>query len=118
MWSDGSTTNKTVQWSIGRASIAKVPAQSGALKYDGDPKTPVWDANYDPSKMTVSVEAKVNAGTGYTAAFTPDSNHQWWDGTVDAKTATWAIGQGRSGRICKSDKCDAEYRAPEAPSLP
>ena len=94
MWSDGSTTNKTVQWSIGRASIAKVPAQSGALKYDGNPKTPVWDANYDPNKMTVSVEAKVNAGTGYTAAFTPDSNHQWWDGTVDAKTATWAIGKG------------------------
>lgn len=94
MWSDGSTTNKTVQWSIGRASIAKVPAQSGALKYDGNPKTPVWDANYDPSKMAVSVEAKVNAGTGYTATFTPDSNHQWWDGTVDAKTATWAIGKG------------------------
>lgn len=94
MWSDGSTTNKTVQWSIGRASIAKVPAQSGALKYDGNPKTPVWDASYDPNKMTVSVEAKVNAGTGYTATFTPDSNHQWWDGTVDAKTATWAIGKG------------------------
>lgn len=94
MWSDGSTTNKTVQWSIGRASIAKVPAQSGALKYDGNPKTPVWDANYDPSKMAVSVEAKVNAGTGYTATFTPDSNHQWWDGTVGAKTATWAIGKG------------------------
>ena len=94
MWSDGSTTNKTVQWSIGRASIAKVPAQSGALKYDGNPKTPVWDASYNPNKMTVSVEAKVNAGTGYTATFTPDSNHQWWDGTVDAKTATWAIGKG------------------------
>ena len=94
MWSDGSTTNKTVQWSIGRASIAKVPAQSGTLKYDGNPKTPVWDASYDPNKMTVSVEAKVNAGTGYTATFTPDSNHQWWDGTVDAKTATWAIGKG------------------------
>ena len=79
----------------------------------GTPKTPVWDANYDPNKMTVSVEAKVNAGTGYTAAFTPDSNHQWWDGTVDAKTATWAIGKGDQVVSVKSDKCDAEYRRPK-----
>ena len=74
--------------------LSPIPAQSGALKYDGNPKTPVWAPIDDPSKMAVSVEAKVNAGTGYTATFTPDSNHQWWDGTADAKTATWAIGKG------------------------
>ena len=94
MWSDGTTGKKTVNWTIGRASIAAVPAQSGSLKYDGNPKTPSWDTNYDSSKMTVSVEAKVNAGTGYTATFTPTANYQWWDGSIEAKTATWAIGKG------------------------
>ena len=94
MWSDGTTGKKTVNWTIGRASIAAVPAQSGSLKYDGNPKTPSWDTNYDSNKMTVSVEAKVNAGTGYTASFTPTANYQWWDGSIEAKTATWAIGKG------------------------
>lgn len=94
MWSDGTTGKKTVNWTIGRASISAVPQQSGSLKYDGNPKTPSWDTNYDSNKMTVSVEAQINAGTGYTASFTPDSNHQWWDGSVGAKTATWTIGKG------------------------
>ena len=94
MWSDGTTGKKTVNWTIGRASIVAVPAQSGSLKYDGNPKTPSWDTNYDSNKMTVSVEAKVNAGTGYTASFTPTANYQWWDGSIEAKTATWAIGKG------------------------
>ena len=94
MWSDGTTGKKTVNWTIGRASIPAVPQQSGSLKYDGNPKTPSWDTNYDSNKMTVSVEAQINAGTGYTASFTPDSNHQWWDGSVGAKTATWTIDKG------------------------
>ena len=94
MWSDGTTGKKTVNWTIGRASIPAVPQQSGSLKYDGNLKTPSWDTNYDSNKMTVSVEAQINAGTGYTASFTPDSNHQWWDGSVGAKTATWTIGKG------------------------
>lgn len=94
MWSDGTTGKKTVNWTIGRASIPAVPQQSGSLKYDGNPKTPSWDTNYDSNKMTVSVEAQINAGTGYTASFTPDSNHQWWDGSVGARTATWTIGKG------------------------
>lgn len=94
MWSDGTTGKKTVNWTIGRASIPAVPQQSGSLKYDGNPKTPSWDTNYDSNKMTVSVEAQINAGAGYTASFTPDSNHQWWDGSVGAKTATWTIGKG------------------------
>ena len=37
---------------------------------------------------------KVNAGTDYTASFTPDSNHKWRDNTTGAKTATWVINKG------------------------
>ena len=94
MWSDGTTGKKTVNWTIGRASLAAVPKQSNVPKYDGNPKTPSWDSNYDSNKMTVSVEPQINAGTGYTATFTPDSNHQWWDGDVGGKTATWSIAKG------------------------
>ncbi len=94
MWSDGTTANKTIKWVIGRATIAKIPAQSGMPKYDGNPKTPTWDTNYDTTKMTLSVEAKVNAGTAYTASFTPTPNYQWPDGTIEAKVVTWAIGKG------------------------
>ena len=65
IWSDGTTANKTIKWTINRASIAKIPAQSGTPKYDGNPKTPTWDANYDPVKMVLNVEAKTNAGTAY-----------------------------------------------------
>lgn len=94
MWEDGTTGKKTIKWTIGRATIAAVPKQSGTLKYDGNPHTPSWDTNYDTSKMTLSVEAKTNAGTGYTASFTPTSNYQWPDGTTEAKAATWTISNG------------------------
>lgn len=91
MWEDGGTEPKVIKWRINRASISAVPQQAGSLVYDGDPKTPNWDANYDTKKMTLSVESKVNAGTDYPASFTPTSNYQWWDGSIEAKTATWAI---------------------------
>lgn len=92
-WSDGSTGNKTIQWTIGRATIANVPAQSGTLKYDGNPKTPSWNSAYDSSKMTLSVESKTLAGT-YSASFTPTSNYKWSDGTTTAKTVNWTISKG------------------------
>ena len=94
MWSDGTTANKTIKWVIGRATIAAVPAQSGMPKYDGNPKTPTWDTNYDTAKMTLSVEAQINAGNAYTASFTPTANWQWPDGDTGPKTATWGIAKG------------------------
>ena len=94
MWSDGTTANKTIKWVIGRATITAVPAQSGMPKYDGNPKTPTWDTNYDTVKMTLSVEAQINAGNAYTASFTPTANWQWPDGDTGPKTATWGIAKG------------------------
>lgn len=91
MWADGTSGKKTVKWVIGRATIAAVPAQSVIPQYDGNPKTPTWDTNYDSAKMTVSVEAQINAGTAYTASITPTANYQWPDESVEAKVVTWAI---------------------------
>lgn len=92
MWTDGTTAAKTIKWTIGRATIAAVPAQSGTLVYDGNPKTPSWNTAYDTSKMTVSVTSAINAGT-YTATFTPTSNYKWSDGSTGGKTASWSIGK-------------------------
>lgn len=94
MWEDGTTGKKIVKWTIDRATLAAVPKQATIPKYDGNPKTPTWDTNYDNTKMTLSVESAINAGTAYTASFTPTANFKWPDGTIDAKIATWAIGKG------------------------
>jgi hypothetical protein len=92
MWTDGTTAAKTIKWTIGRATIAAVPAQNGTLVYDGNPKTPSWNTAYDSAKMTVSVTAATNAGT-YSATFTPTSNYKWSDGSTGGKTASWTIGK-------------------------
>ena len=92
MWTDGTTAAKTIKWTIGRATIAAVPDQSGTLTYDGNPKTPSWNTDYDSAKMTVSVTAATNAGT-YSATFTPTSNYKWSDGSTGGKTASWTIGK-------------------------
>lgn len=92
MWADGTTAAKSISWTIGRATISTVPAQSGTLTYNGNARTPSWDTNYDAAKMTVAVTAQTNAGT-YSATFTPTSNYKWSDGSVGGKTASWKIGK-------------------------
>lgn len=92
MWADGTTAAKSISWTIGRATLSTVPAQSGTLTYNGNARTPSWDTNYDAAKMTVAVTAQTNAGT-YSATFTPTSNYKWSDGSVGGKTASWKIGK-------------------------
>ena len=61
-WEDGTTTAKTVNWTIGRANIA-TPSQSGSLTYTGSAQSPTW-ANYDSAKMTLGgTTTGTNAGS-------------------------------------------------------
>ena len=88
-WSDGTTTAKTVAWSIGRASVG-VPSQSGTLTYNGSAQSPVW-SGHDAAKLTIGgTTSGTNAGS-YNATFTPVSNYQWSDGSTAAKTVAWSI---------------------------
>lgn len=88
-WADGTTEDKTVSWSIGRATV-NVPTQSGSLTYNGEAQSPSW-SGYDSSKMTMGgTTSGTNAGS-YNATFTPTSNYQWTDGTTTAKTVAWSI---------------------------
>ena len=90
-WTDGTTEDKTVNWTIGRATIAEVPSQSGSLTYNGGTQSPTW-ANYDSSELTLGgTTSGTNAGN-YNAAFTPKANYQWTDGT-QTKTVVWSIGK-------------------------
>ena len=91
-WPDGSGDAKTVPWTIGRATVAAVPEQSGSLTYTGSVQAPTW-TGHDSSKLTISGDTTgTNAGS-YNASFTPTSNYQWSDGGTSAKTAPWSIGK-------------------------
>ena len=88
-WADGTTDDKSVSWSIGRASVS-TPTQSGTLTYNGSAQSPSWNG-YDSSKMTMGgTTSGTNAGS-YNATFTPTSNYQWTDGATTAKTVAWSI---------------------------
>lgn len=88
-WADGTTEDKTVSWSIGRATV-NVPTQSGSLTYNGEAQSPSW-SGYDSSKMTLGgTTSGTNAGS-YDANFTTTANYQWPDGTTEAKTVAWSI---------------------------
>lgn len=90
-WTDGTTEDKTVNWTIGRATIAEVPSQSGSLTYNGGTQSPTW-ANYDSNELTLGgTTSGTNAGD-YNATFTPKANYQWTDGT-GSKTVVWSIGK-------------------------
>lgn len=88
-WADGTTEDKTVSWSIGRA-VVNVPTQSGSLTYSGSAQSPSW-SGYDSSKMTLGgTTSGTNAGS-YNATFTVTANYKWPDGTTGAKTVAWRI---------------------------
>ena len=91
-WRDGTTDAKSVTWTIGRAIIMGIPAQSGSLTYNGSAQSPVW-SGHDAAKLTIGgTTSGTNAGS-YNATFTPVSNYQWSDGTTAAKTVAWSIGK-------------------------
>ena len=91
-WEDGTTTDKTVTWTINRLPIS-VPTQAGSITYDGTFKEPTWN-NYNSSVMTIGGDTSGTDADTYTATFTPDANHCWdTDGTYTAKEVEWAIGK-------------------------
>ena len=91
-WRDGTTDAKSVTWTIGRAIIMGIPAQSGSLTYNGSAQSPVW-SGHDAAKLTIGgTTSGTNAGS-YNATFTPGANYQWSDGTTAAKTVSWSIGK-------------------------
>lgn len=87
-WGDKSKEEKEVQWTIERATIAKVPTPS-ALTYTGEAQAPTWDG-YNAGEMTKEETSQTDAGQ-HSTSFTPDKNHKWPDGETGAKSVSWTI---------------------------
>jgi hypothetical protein len=51
-WGDGTNTARSVNWTIGRASISTTPSQSGSLTYTGSAQSPSW-SNYNSTQLTI-----------------------------------------------------------------
>jgi len=107
-WPDGTVGSRDVTWAIERATIASVPSQSGSLTYTGEEQAPAFEG-YNAAQMAIAgTQAGTNAGT-YTVQFTPDANHEWPDGSIEAKEVSWAIAPA-AGSITL-DKSSLELRA-------
>ena len=107
-WADGTQTAKSVSWTIGRAEVKNVPAQTGSVTYNGSAQSPSW-SNYNSSQLTIGgTSSATNAGS-YRATFTPTSNYKWSDGTTTAKSASWTIGKATGSITLSASSLSLTY---------
>ena len=94
IWSDGTRENKTVSWSIAKATVTK-PTLSGSLVYDGTQKT-ITVSSYDGNVIQATGTTGTNAGS-YTVTFhlLDTSNYEWADHTTADKTEGWSISKAQ-----------------------
>ena len=72
--------------------IPVVPSQKGTLTYNGEAQMAEWNDLNTEELTLVGASYQTNAGT-YTMGFQPKPGYQWWDGSTEAKNATWTIGR-------------------------
>ena len=101
MWSGGSVSAKSIEWSIGRASIS-VPTTNSSFAYDGTQKSPSF-VGYDSSKMTMSGDNTATEAGTYHVSFTPTDNYQWEDGSFGEKIVDWSISKTTISAIPTQD---------------
>lgn len=108
VWTDGTQEAKSVSWTIGRAAVKNVPAQTGSVTYNGSAQSPSW-SNYNSSQLTIGgTSSATNAGS-YSATFTPTSNYKWSDGTTTAKSASWTIGKATGSITLSASSLSLTY---------
>ena len=108
VWTDGTQEAKSVSWTIGRAEVKNVPAQTGSVTYNGSAQSPSW-SNYNSSQLTIGgTSSATNAGS-YSATFTPTSNYKWSDGTTTAKSASWTIGKAAGSITLSASSLSLTY---------
>ena len=90
-WSDTSTTDKSVAWSIARKSVTVPTVTGGSKTYNGTLQGPTI-SSYDTDEVVVSGDTSaINAGS-YTIYFSlKTANYKWSDETTGVKTSTWSI---------------------------
>ena len=87
-WSDGSTADVEITWSIEKASVTKPEAETAQFTYDGTEKTVITSGEH----YTVTGNTATNAGN-YTATvkLTDTANYMWSDETTADVEIHWSI---------------------------
>ena len=87
IWSNGSTDDQLIDWSIAKAQVS-VPTAVANLEYNGEKQTGVIDGAH----FSLTNNTGTNAGN-YTAIATLDdkNNFEWADGTTEDKQIAWSI---------------------------
>ncbi len=93
-WADGTTDDYVVSWKIKKAEIEKPTVVQTSFLYNGVAQDPIYDG-LDKSTVVFGGDVdKISAGN-YTQTVTPDSNHIWADGTMNAIFVDWEITRTR-----------------------
>lgn len=94
-WSDGTTADKDVSWSMAKAKVSE-PTVSSSLVYNGSEQTASVTA-YDDSIISITGLTGTNAGS-YTATLSIIDDNYWWiDETTADKTQSWSIAKASGG---------------------
>ena len=89
VWSDGTSDDKRIEWSIARASVTPPAAVTG-LVYNGETQTGV--VLPENALFTLTGSTAKNAGEyTATASLVSKQNYVWADGTSDDKQIAWSI---------------------------
>lgn len=92
VWSDNTTTDKSIAWKISAKSIAIPTAAVTSFDYTGN-KISLNITNPDADSINKTGTDSATAAATYTVTFAlkSTSNFKWSDGTTTNKTITWTI---------------------------
>ena len=84
----------SASWSIAKASLTKPAISSGSFTYaPNTPRTPILDANYDSTTMSLSGDTSATNAGSYTltVSLRDADNYKWSDNTTAPFTLSWSI---------------------------
>ncbi|MBR3234758.1 MAG: cell wall-binding repeat-containing protein [Atopobiaceae bacterium] len=91
MWSDGTTTDKTINWSIAKKPIA-IPTAVTGLVYNKQVQEGVKAGEgYSLDQNSKGVDAQSYS----TVATLASTNYKWSDNTTGTKSITWSIAKAK-----------------------
>ena len=115
VWSDGTSDDKQIAWSIARASVTPPAAVTG-LVYNGETQTGV--VLPENALFTLTGNTAKNAGEyTATASLVSKQNYVWADGTSDDKQIAWSIAKAVLSDITVLMESFAQGKTPSTPAL-
>ena len=115
VWSDGTSDDKQIAWSIARASVTPPAAVTG-LVYNGETQTGV--VLPENALFTLTGNTAKNAGEyTATASLVSKQNYVWSDGTSDDKQIAWSIAKAVLSDITVLMESFAQGKTPSTPAL-